>query len=262
MTFLKRIIRAKPAPPAPQSRTRELVYAIGDVHGRLDCLTPLLEAIRADAEATGLRPRLILLGDLVDRGPESRQVVDRVLALVAEGWCEVETLKGNHEEALLLFLEEPTFGAAWAEHGGGPTLLSYGVAPPRTRTDEAAWAATRDAFAAALPAEHLAFYRGLKLWTASDDYLFVHAGVRPGVPIERQVEADLLWIRGPFLETERSGDKVVVHGHTPADQAEMTPWRIGVDTGAYATGLLSAVRLHGAGRQLLQARPGRARRLA
>ncbi|HYF21937.1 MAG TPA: metallophosphoesterase [Caulobacteraceae bacterium] len=262
MTFLKRIIRAKPQPPAPRSRTSELVYAIGDVHGRLDCLEPLLDAIRADAQAHAVRPRLIFLGDLVDRGPESRQVVDRVLELSIQGWCDVDALKGNHEEALLLFLEEPPFGATWGDHGGGPTMLSYGVAPPRTRTDDEAWTAARDAFAAALPDEHLAFYKALKLWTVSDDYLFVHAGVRPGTPIERQEEADLLWIRAPFLEVERASDKVVVHGHTPSEQVEMTPWRIGTDTGAYATGLLSAVKLHGTERRLIQARPSRARRLA
>lgn len=231
------------------------VYAIGDVHGRLDLLEDLCDLIYEDARAGPEEPTtVVFLGDLVDRGPESARVIDLVLKLKSEAPWRVEVLKGNHEQAMLLFLEDPNFAPTWIQHGGGPTLASYGVFPPTGRADEAAWAAVRDAFAAALPAEHLAFLRSLRLYLEWGDYLFVHAGVRPGVPLERQTEQDLLWIRQEFLSRTKASDRVVVHGHTPAEAPQLTRWRIGVDTGAYATGVLTAVRLWGAGQVVLQAR--------
>jgi serine/threonine protein phosphatase 1 len=229
---------------------------VGDVHGRLDALEPLLEAIEADLAAS--RPRepalLVFLGDYVDRGAESKGVVDRVLALRDHPGFELRTLKGNHEEALLQFLKDPPFGAQWMEHGGGPTLVSYGVQPPKTRTDNDAWVTASQELAQTIPPRHLDFYQTLELMVEAGDYAFVHAGVRPGVPLAHQAERDLLWIRQEFIQETGPHPKVIVHGHTPNEEAQLTRWRLGVDTGCYATGLLTAVRLEGEDQRLIQAR--------
>jgi len=233
-----------------------LIYAIGDVHGRADLLRPLLREIARDALATRPveRPMLIFLGDYVDRGPDSRGGVDIILEMLRDGAFEVVALKGNHEEALLLFLSEPGFAGTWMEHGGGPTLASYGVQPAAGRTDLDAWTLVRDAFAETLPPEHLAFYQGLEPLHVVGDYAFVHAGVRPGVPLEEQTEKDLLWIRYDFLQARGPFEKVIVHGHTPTEEPQILRHRLGVDTGAYATGVLTAVRLYGEEQSVIQAK--------
>lgn len=245
---------------APPSTGGRLVYAVGDVHGRHDLLQGLVRQIARDAEAQNpsQQPLLVFLGDYVDRGPHSRQVVDTILALHEAPAFEVRALKGNHEEALLRFLEEPAFGTTWAEHGGSATLASYGVQPPATRTDVDAWTRASEDFAARLPGEHLDFYRGLDLVLEVGDYAFVHAGVRPGVPLAQQSERDLLWIRGEFLQAPGPFDKVIVHGHTPMEEPQLTGHRVGLDTGAYATGVLTAARLDDKGPAIIQARVGRA----
>jgi serine/threonine protein phosphatase 1 len=247
----------KPRPAkAPPSTDGRLAYAVGDVHGRLDVLQPLAAEIAADMAATAAaeRPVLVFLGDYVDRGPASAGVIDLILELSAEPDFEVRALKGNHEEAMLTFLDDPAFGATWMGHGGAATLASYGVQPPASRTDPDVWADTRDAFAKALPATHLHFLLGLELTTVVGDYAFVHAGVRPGVPLDRQSERDLLWIRYEFLEAPGPFGKVIVHGHTPMEEPQVTPYRLGIDTGAYATGVLTAVRLQGDHQRIIQAR--------
>jgi serine/threonine protein phosphatase 1 len=241
---------------APSTGGR-LVYAIGDVHGRFDVLEPLLRDIAKDALATRPRqsPLLVFLGDYVDRGPDSREVVQRVRQLQLDGSFEVVALKGNHEEALLQFLDDAAFAPVWLELGGGATLASYGVAPTVARSDGDAWGLVRDAFDAALPESHRLFYHELELMRVQGDYAFVHAGVRPGVALEAQSERDLLWIRYEFLQAGPF-DKVIVHGHTPAVEPQMLKYRLGVDTGAYATGVLTAVRLYGEEQQLMQSRAG------
>jgi len=248
--------RPRDVPPSTGGR---LVYAVGDVHGRLDVLEPLVRNIAADVLATrpAERPMLIFLGDYVDRGPDSRRVVDLILALRADPAFEVVALKGNHEEALLQFIQDPSFGSTWMDHGGGTTLVSYGVQPPATRTDPDAWTKARDAFEGALPSTHRRFYEGLQLLQVVGDYAFVHAGVRPGVALDQQAERDLLWIRHEFIRERGPFGKVIVHGHTPSEEAQLTPHRLGIDTGAYATGLLTAVRLHGEEQRLIQARAQR-----
>ncbi|MGH3426515.1 MAG: metallophosphoesterase family protein [Mycobacteriales bacterium] len=231
------------------------IYAVGDVHGRLDLLESLLRLIHDDAGKSPPRERavLVFVGDYIDRGPASRGVIARLIALKSGGEFELRTLKGNHEEALLAFLEDPAVGTAWCDNGGASTLASYGVRPPKLRTDSQGWARVRDDFAEALPADHVTFLRELELAVVYGDYVFVHAGLRPGVPLRAQREHDLLWIRHDFLNWPSAFEKVVVHGHTPAEAAYVGRHRIGIDTGAYATGLLTAVRLHDGECSLIQA---------
>jgi serine/threonine protein phosphatase 1 len=254
--LLARLSERRLAPDAPPSTGGRLIYAVGDVHGRLDVLRLLLRDIAADALATRPveRPVLVFLGDYIDRGPDSRGVIEAVLHLARDGAFEVAPLKGNHEQALLRFLDDPSFAASWMDNGGGATLISYGVQPPALRTDAEAWAQARDAFEAALPPAHRRFFETLEPIRVIGDYAFVHAGVRPGAPLEAQSERDLLWIRYDFLDDPGPFEKVIVHGHTPSEAPQLLKQRLGVDTGAYATGLLSAVRLHGEAQRLIQAR--------
>lgn len=251
-----RLFRALTRRPSarPASTEGRRVYAIGDVHGRLDLLDPLLDQIRQDAryvdgEAT---PVLVFVGDYVDRGVGSKGVIDRVIELQAGPDFEVRALKGNHKEAMLAFLTDPNFGPTWSEHGGVQTLSSYGIVAPILRMDAQEWEKARAAFAEALPVAHLNFLSGLELMTVIGDYVFVHAGLRPGVPLKAQREPDLLWIRQDFLNADRPFEKIVVHGHTPTEEAFLGEHRIGIDTGAYATGLLTAVRLQNGERRLIQ----------
>jgi serine/threonine protein phosphatase 1 len=255
-TIRKALGRRGPAEiTAPTSASPALAYAVGDVHGRLDCLDGLLKDVRADAGLSGEPATLVFLGDLVDRGPDSAGVVERVCALRRSGdWAAVESIMGNHEEAMMLFLEDAAFGPTWMKHGGGPTLASYGVALPDSPEPEA-WEPVQAAFRAALPAEHLALITDSKPYLLWGDYVFVHAGLRPGVPLSRQTPHDLRWIRAEFLTSRQPFEKVVVHGHTPSEEPEFKPFRIGLDTGAYATGVLTAVKLHGVERRILQGRP-------
>jgi len=240
-----------------RSRIRGVVYAIGDLHGRLDLYEDLIGLIRQDAaklDHQEFKPTIVLLGDLIDRGPSSAGCIERSIRLAEEGWCDVESLKGNHEQALLQFLDDPAVGPSWVQHGGAATLMSYGVDVAQADPSKG-WASVQAAFSKALPQAHRDYVEGLKLWWERDDYLFVHAGVRPGLPLERQTEADLLWIRHEFLRHERPHPrKVVVHGHTPKREPDLHRWRIGVDTGAYASGVLTAIRLRGAERMVIQAR--------
>ena len=230
-----------------------VVYAIGDLHGRLDLFEKLIDLVREDAAglAAEEQPVIVLLGDYIDRGPESAGCIERSVRLCAETWCSVKALKGNHEEALLLFLKDVDVGRNWIQHGGAATLQSYGV----DLTSQPDWSTAQAAFARAFPPEHLRFMLALQPYYQQGDYVFVHAGVRPGRALEQQSEADLLWIREAFLNVETPLEgKVVVHGHTPTPGPELKRGRINVDTGAYASGVLTAVRLRGFERTILQAR--------
>jgi serine/threonine protein phosphatase 1 len=228
-------------PSVPAGRR---VYAVGDVHGRDDLLENLLGRILDHASGHGpARNVLVMLGDYIDRGPQSRQVIDRLLAIDWLGW-ETVFLRGNHDQTLLDFLADPNAYRIWRNFGAPETLLSYGVRPPLFDS-EAEFAKARDALAVAIPRSHLDFLAGLTAMYEEGDYVFVHAGVRPGVPLERQAMEDLLWIREDFLLSERPFEKVVVHGHTPVPSPVRRPNRLGLDTGAHATGCLTAAVLEG-----------------
>ncbi|MBW8733859.1 MAG: serine/threonine protein phosphatase [Asticcacaulis sp.] len=244
----------KPSEQVRSSVIGRLTYAIGDIHGRDDLFARMVERIRGDSELQGERPVIVLLGDYIDRGASSREVLDRILDLERSDWCDLVVLLGNHEETLLNFLADPLCGPAWVEYGAAATLASYGVHTPAMRTDPDAWEQARDDLAAALPKAHLDLLRRMRLSHRDGDYFFVHAGVRPDVPLEAQGAEDFLWIRGAFLQAKRACDYVVVHGHTPAEAPANDRWRIGLDTGAYATGTLTAMRLKGEARLLMDVR--------
>lgn len=230
----------------------ELVYAVGDIHGRADLLAALLRQIEDDAQTADANARtLIFLGDYVDRGPDSQGVVETLVSGLPQGF-ETHFLKGNHEVLLLDFLDDASRLDGWLLNDGETTMASYGVdigALHRARARPAEW---RDAFAAALPAPHLRFFRDLELSVTRGDYLFVHAGVRPGVPLAAQTEDELVWIRRPFLDWPEPFEKFVVHGHTPGHEPVTRPNRICVDTGACFTGKLTALRLERDTRRFLQ----------
>ena len=226
------------------------VYAFGDIHGCDDLLTALLDSILVQPGRQP--PLLVFLGDYVDRGSDSRNVIE-ILIDLQSGYPDARFLCGNHEEAMLRFLGDAAQGPAWFEFGGRETLLSYGVAPPRERSAEAC-AITQAALLAALPESHLNFLSSLEDWVELGDFFFVHAGVRPDVDLGEQSRRDLLWIREPFLNDDRRLSKIIVHGHTPAEAPHADHRRVGVDTGAYATGVLTALELDGERQSFIQAR--------
>jgi serine/threonine protein phosphatase 1 len=223
-------------PAAPEN----LIYAVGDIHGRRDLLERLLGQIEDDA--AGRDAEIIFLGDYIDRGRESRAVVDRLLAFRGHATLSARFLKGNHEATLLDFLDDPQVGASWAQFGGLETLVSYGVSLPAL-TDGTRWDSIQERFKSLLPADHLDFYTSLELSLERGCYLFVHAGVDPDLALSGQGEAEYLWIRDAFLNDNRKLERIIVHGHTPEDTPVNDGRRIGLDTGAYATHRLTAARL-------------------
>lgn len=217
------------------------IYAIGDIHGRLDLLDRMIGLVNADlADADPDECLIVTLGDYVDRGENSRGVVERLIAnpFVAP----LRSLKGNHEDILLTFLAAPETGQAWRQQGGLETMHSYGVPLNEVRRGRG-FAEAAAALAASMPPSHLAFLNALPTGLMTRHHFFCHAGVRPGVALERQGEPDLLWIRGEFLNSGADFGRVVVHGHTPVMEAEIRPNRINVDTGAFMTGRLSCAVL-------------------
>jgi len=221
------------------------IYAIGDIHGRADLLSRLHAQIAADAQGSSAsRKCVVYLGDYVDRGLNSREVVDLLLEGPPEGF-EAIHLKGNHEEFLLRFLEDVTVGLGWFANGGEATLYSYGVRAPHGTSHLTRLEQMQAQFREILPDAHLRFLRNLGRWHIEGGYLFVHAGIRPGVPFDAQRDDDILWIRELFLDDERDHGKIVVHGHTISERPQVRHNRIGIDTGAYATGVLTALVLDG-----------------
>lgn len=230
------------------------VYAIGDIHGRLDLLDALLERIRADVEdlPAGHRCRVVFLGDYIDRGNHSRGVLECLMAVTeALPGFEASCLRGNHEATMLQFLDDLSAGPGWMTYGGINTLMSYGVRAPLDVPPRSRLAAVQRQLRQALPPAHLTFLRRLSPYAVFGTYLFVHAGIRPGTTLEEQREEDLIWIRHEFLRSSEDHGMIVVHGHTIAMEAESLPNRIGVDTGAYATGRLTAAVLEGEDRRFI-----------
>jgi len=248
--LVDRIHGRSPTPPRTPDGHR--LYAIGDIHGRVDLLDALHAMIVADAAAGAARQgTIVYLGDYIDRGDHSRAVIERLLGPAPGGLARI-FLKGNHEEMMLRFFDDIAVGAAWLEYGGAATLLSYGGRLEGSIGVESTLIAVQAELARLVPAAHRRFLERLALFHRAGDYLFVHAGIRPGVPLDQQSPDDLLWIRGAFLNSRADHGMVVVHGHSIDPEIEMRANRIGIDTGAYATGVLSCLVLDGADRRLLQ----------
>jgi serine/threonine protein phosphatase 1 len=221
------------------------VYAVGDVHGRADLLAQLFAGIDADL-ATNPAPRAvqIFLGDYIDRGPDSRDVLELLVARSQHH--ETIFLKGNHEVLIEQFLRKPESLATWRQVGGIQTLLSYGIRPS-FNPDGAEQVALARQLAEALPPAHRELFGNLKRSFSCGDFFFVHAGIRPGVPLSEQTDDDLFWIRDRFLKCTDKFEKIIVHGHTPVEEVEFHSNRINVDTGAFATGRLSCLRIEADG---------------
>jgi serine/threonine protein phosphatase 1 len=239
VALVDKFLRRKPRPPytAPEGVR---VYAVGDVHGCLDELNQLLESIDKDLAGNQVESHLVFLGDLVDRGPHSAGVIDRLLerGLPTNRW---DCVMGNHEEIMLAcFAGRSELSESWLRYGGVQTLESYGLNAAEI------FAPAFDLQAAmrkAIPPKHIRFLQSLADYVQLGDYLFVHAGIRPNVPLERQSSRDLRWIRNGFLEVQTDHAMMVVHGHTIVPEVDFRPNRIAVDTGCYVTGKLSALVL-------------------
>ena len=232
--------------PVPDEAAR--VYAIGDIHGRLDLLDRAIDAIDRDLRERGGAAVTVTLGDYVDRGPASRGVLDRLS--VNPFPTPYVAIKGNHELMLEKFLADPALGPQWRDFGGLETLHSYGIPAGRFMMGRDYPAAAEALRGAIVP--HIGFLQSLRMSYGHGKYFFCHAGVRPGVPLDRQDAHDLMWIRAEFLASDADFGKVVVHGHTPVERPEVKANRINIDTGAFATGQLTCVVLDDEGHRFLK----------
>ena len=249
---LKRFFARKesPAPPPAAIPAGKRVYAIGDIHGRADLLDQLLVKILADdAARDDAEAQIIFLGDLADRGPGSRQVIEHAMAL-AQSRPDTVFIMGNHEELLIRVWDgDRATAATFHRAGGRETLISYGITAEQYDSwdlDEVTDATTR-----VVPKAHIDFLRAFRSSYRLGDYFFTHAGVRPGIALDDQDETDLRWIRSDFIDSTADFGAVVVHGHTIRDAVEERANRIGIDTGAYASGRLTAIGLEGTDRWYL-----------
>ena len=242
--LLKRLSKAFRSKDRPRIPAGERIYAVGDLHGRSDLLDALVQMIEADDLARGpARTSLIFLGDLVDRGPDSKGVLDRLIAL-AQGQRTIRVLAGNHDEVFLKALNGDAKALRFLTRiGGRETILSYGVSI--AEYDAADFQALAALLAGRVPAAHRVLLESLEDWVEVGDYLFVHAGIRPGTPIADQQRSDLRWIRDEFLSCRTAHPKLVVHGHSISAEPEKRPNRIGIDTGAFGSGRLTALGLEG-----------------
>jgi serine/threonine protein phosphatase 1 len=227
------------------------VYAIGDVHGRLDLLQEMHRRIHVENEKSSPFDWVIVhLGDYVDRGPESRGVINFLIDGQRKNH-RILALAGNHDSGFLEFLDTGDRYGLFARYGGRQTALSYGV--NIDFGNDQSIASGREALKAAVPPAHIDFLRRLPRSMIFGDFFFCHAGIRPAVELERQNPEDLIWIRSEFLDSTRLHSKVIIHGHTPATEVEIRPNRVNLDTGAYASGRLSAIIIDGNNKAFLEA---------
>lgn len=226
------------------------VYAIGDIHGRADLLESLLAVIDADAaQRPSADTLLIFLGDLVDRGPQSCQVVERLMQ-IRDADAPVRFLMGNHEEVFLRAIGGDLKALRFLiKIGGRATILSYGISPEDYASLD--FEALAERLRELVPPSHVEFLSAFESWIEVGDYLFVHAGIRPGIDLAEQRPSDLRWIRDDFLDCRDDFGKLVVHGHSITDDVDVRANRIGIDTGAFASGQLTAIGLEGAERWFL-----------
>lgn len=239
-------------PIAPQRARIDLkeqprrIYAIGDVHGRFDLLQKIENKIIEDAKGFDGAKLIIMLGDYVDRGPQSAEIISHLIAPPPKEFERI-CLAGNHEQVMLDFLNAPLSSENWLKFGGDATLRSYGISTEQITQNNLGSRKFAQVLKANVPDDHIAFLSELPSLVTTPDFLFVHAGIRPGVAIAQQVDEDLMWIRGKFLTHDWSRGQTIVHGHTPNDTPELINGRVNIDTGAYATDKLTAARVDGTG---------------
>ncbi|GHC67767.1 metallophosphoesterase [Limoniibacter endophyticus] len=227
-----------------------VLYAIGDIHGRYDLMQAMERSIALDfAERGASRREIIFLGDYVDRGPQSRQVLERLSQLRAAP--DIHILCGNHDAAMVEFLDHPSGEGLFALNGGDATARSYGI--EIDFTDPLSLARGHQALCEAIPPEHVELLRNMPDRYVAGDFFFCHAGIDPTVALENQEHDDLLWIRKLFLDCDGLHPKVIVHGHTPTKQVEMLPNRVNLDTHAWKRGVLSALVIDGPEKKIIQA---------
>jgi serine/threonine protein phosphatase 1 len=226
------------------------LYAIGDIHGRLDLLEELHGMIEADAAGFEGSKGVVYLGDYIDRGAQSKQVLDLLIEQPLAGFDCVYLL-GNHEQTMLDFLAHPQAAAAWLTYGGQVCLMSYGVGQGRAQMMQQV-DVLRDELETRVPHSHLEFISSCRLTHVEGSYCFVHGGIRPGVPLDEQVPEDLLWIRDDFTRSTADHGCIVVHGHSISEEVDFQPNRIGIDTGAFYSGVLTALVLEGSEQRVLQ----------
>ncbi|MDE1915718.1 MAG: serine/threonine protein phosphatase [Sphingomonadales bacterium] len=247
---LRNLLRPAAAPMPATLPPGQRVYAVGDIHGRADLFARLIKAIEQDDRQRGaMDTTVILLGDLIDRGPDSRGVLD--LARVWGTRRPLRVLMGNHEEMLLKSLISLEAMRQFLRYGGQETVLSFDVDEEAFLT--APFEEVQAMLSARISPALLDFIRGFEASVRMGDYVFVHAGIRPGVPIEEQTTEDTRWIREPFLSSTQGHGAVIVHGHTITQDVEVRPNRLGIDTGAYLSGRLTALGLEGQERWLIEA---------
>jgi len=251
--FFNRQDAVPPVRTVPETPNGAVVWAIGDIHGRRDLLEALLDGIAADIASSSAGQKVVVfLGDYVDRGPDSQGVIDLLCAFRDDIVCEMVFLKGNHEDKLVEFLSDPKVGPQWCEYGGVQALKSFGLTPPSMSHRAGAWTSLSADLSHKLTDRQRRFFDQLRYSYSLGDYFFAHAGARPGIALEDQSPQDLMWVRGAFLHDDGPFEKMVVHGHTPTLDVYIDERRIGLDTKAYASGVLSAIRLEGARRRILQ----------
>ena len=241
---MRSLLRSRPPKRKPKLPDGVRIYAISDIHGCAHLLEPMLRVI--DADLAQSRPRYaieVFMGDYIDRGPDTRSTLDILVERSRRG--NAVFLKGNHEAFLVNVLRDPSLLDDWLRVGGAQTLMSYGVSSSAPGSEHDDPTTLLDELARAIPSEHVEFLRNLRPSFTCGDFFFVHAGVRPGVPLSEQQESDLLWIREEFLQSEEHFSKYIVHGHTPVRSAELLANRANIDTGAYATGNLTLMSIQG-----------------
>lgn len=214
------------------------VYCVGDIHGRCDLLVELHRQIEQDLRGYRGNTSLIYLGDYLDRGSSSAEVIDTLLNQPL-AMDEVIHLRGNHEQAMLDFLQNAEQGRNWLGYGGLETLLSYRATIGRMPSSSDDLEALRERLSESLPPSHLAFLQQTPLFHSLGDCLFVHAGINPNLPLTEQRAEDLLWIKEGFTLSEQRWEKVIIHGHTISEKPEVCHNRIGLDTGAFLSGILT-----------------------
>jgi len=248
--FFNKLRKSKDKGTSPQIPDGQRIYCIGDIHGRADLLRQLHETILSDAADYKGKKTVVYLGDYIDRGEQSREVIEILLSEPLAGFKTVY-LQGNHEQWLLNFLDYPVEGSAWLSFGGREMLSSYGIPLAHIPT-QSEIPTLAEQLRQALPEAHKNFFKDCQACWQCGPYYFVHAGICPGVALEKQVLEDQLWIRDEFLDSKKDHGAIIVHAHNVTLEPQFLPNRIGIDTGAFSSGILTCLVLESDKQSILQ----------